>query len=69
MPRITFQPDRFTSKAFMNAEALIASLAWLKPETVQESNMEFGGGVVAGFRGDLAAPKPQPANIDSVEFA
>lgn len=46
---ITFRPDRFTnSNAFMNAETLIASQLGLKPETVQESDMKFGGG---GFSG------------------
>jgi hypothetical protein len=46
---ITFRPDRFTNaNAFMNAEALIASQLGLKPETIQESDMEFGGG---GFSG------------------
>jgi hypothetical protein len=32
----------------MNAETLIASQLGLKPETVQESDMKFGGG---GFSG------------------
>jgi hypothetical protein len=46
---ITFQPSRFTNaKAFLNAEALIASQLGLQPETVQESLMEFGGGEFSG---------------------
>lgn len=46
---ITFRPDRFTnSNAFVNAETLIASQLGLKPETVQESDMKFGGGSFSG---------------------
>lgn len=46
---ITFRLDRFTkANAFMNSEALIASQLGLKPETILESDMEFGGG---GFSG------------------
>lgn len=46
---ITFKPDRFTNaNAFINTEALITSQLGLKPETVQESNMEFGGGDFSG---------------------
>lgn len=46
---ITFRPDRFTNaKAFTNAEALISSQLGVKPGTIQESNMEFGGGDFSG---------------------
>ncbi|MGO4819128.1 hypothetical protein [Flavobacterium sp. W22_SRS_FP1] len=46
---ITFKPDRFTNaNAFINAEALIVSQLGLQPETVQESNLEFGGGDFSG---------------------
>lgn len=46
---ITFRPDLFTNaNASINAEALIVSQLGLQPETVRESNMEFGGG---GFSG------------------
>lgn len=46
---ITFCPDSFTNvNALMDAEALIASQLGLKPETIQKSNMEFGGGDFSG---------------------
>jgi hypothetical protein len=46
---VTFQPDRFTNtKAFSDAEALIASQLDLQPETIRESPMEFGGGNFSG---------------------
>ena len=47
---ITFQPDRFiNSSDFMHTEALILTSQFgLKPETTNESPMEFGGG---GFSG------------------
>jgi hypothetical protein len=46
---VSFRPSRFTNaKAFINAEALIASQLGLQAETVQESNLEFGGGDFSG---------------------
>lgn len=47
---LTFKPDRINnSNAFLNAEMLIvASQFGLKPEAVNESPMEYGGG---GFSG------------------
>lgn len=47
---LTFKPDRINnSNAFLNAETLIvASQFGLKPETPNESPMEFGGGDFSG---------------------
>jgi hypothetical protein len=47
---ITFQPDRFiNSSDFINTEALILTSQFdLKPETVIESPMKFGGGDFSG---------------------
>lgn len=47
---ITFQADRFTeTNAFLNAEILLASqIGGLKPEIINESPMEFGGGDFSG---------------------
>lgn len=47
---ITFQPDRFiNSSDFINTEALILTSQFgLKPETVIESPMEYGGGDFSG---------------------
>jgi hypothetical protein len=47
---ITFQPDWFTtSNAFMNTKTFKTSLLGLQPETVQQSNLEFGGGDSGGI--------------------
>lgn len=51
---ITFQPDRFiNSNDFINTEALILTSQFgLKPEAVNESPMEFGGGGFSGGGSD-----------------
>jgi hypothetical protein len=41
---VTFNPDHFTKKnAFLNAETLISSQLGMQPQTITESQMEFGG--------------------------
>jgi cell division protein FtsW (lipid II flippase) len=46
---VTFKPDRFTkTNAFLNPETLISSQLGMQPQTITESQMEFGGGDFSG---------------------